>query len=171
MNKTRLASLSAAIALALAAPAALAAGTHAGGHGEPASHAGTPAITAPAPAARPGNAARATRTVDMVLGDDMRFAPASLEVKAGETVRFRVRNTGKLRHEMVIGSLHDLKAHAEQMRQHPGMVHAEPNQLSLAPGQRGTLVWRFDRPGQVDFACTEPGHLEAGMVGKVLVTR
>jgi uncharacterized cupredoxin-like copper-binding protein len=47
----------------------------------------------------------------------------------------------------------------------------EPNQVNLKPGQRGTMVWQFTQPGKVDFACTEPGHLEAGMAGQVEVAR
>ncbi len=71
---------------------------------------------------------------------------------------------------MVIGSMTELKEHAEMMRNMPGMQHAEANMITLKPGQRGGLVWKFDQPGSVDFACLVPGHLEAGMVGKVTVT-
>ena len=46
-----------------------------------------------------------------------------------------------------------------------------PLNLNLKPGQRGTMVWQFTQPGKVDFACTEPGHLEAGMAGQVEVAR
>ena len=60
---------------------------------------------------------------------------------------------------------------AKEMRANPGMVHSEPNQVNLKPGQRGTMVWQFTQPGKVDFACTEPGHLEAGMAGQVEVAR
>jgi uncharacterized cupredoxin-like copper-binding protein len=49
------------------------------------------------------------------------------------------------------------------------MQHAEPNMVTLQPGQRGGLVWQFDRPGTVDFACLIPGHMEAGMAGKIVV--
>ena len=56
------------------------------------------------------------------------------------------------------------------MRANPGMVHAEPNQLYLQPGQQGELVWHFTTAGKVDIACTVPGHLEAGMVGAINVT-
>ena len=42
--------------------------------------------------------------------------------------------------------------------------------ITLKPGQRGGLVWQFGEAGTVDFACLIPGHLEAGMVGKVAVT-
>lgn len=116
---------------------------------------------------RPGNSARISRTINVKMDDSMRFAPDQIQVKAGETVRFVVRNTGKVPHEMVIGAMADLKAHAAMMRAQPGMKHAEPNMLSLDPGQRGDIVWQFDKAGMVDFACLLPGHLEAGMMGKI----
>ena len=118
---------------------------------------------------KPGDPAKVTRTIEVSLDDTMRFTPDTLSVKAGETIRFFVRNTGRMPHEMVIGSLDDLKAHADMMRAMPDMAHASPNMVSLKPGQRGGLVWQFDQPGSVDFACLVPGHLEAGMTGKVRV--
>ena len=113
--------------------------------------------------------ARIDRTVIIEMNDNMRFTPPQLTATAGETVRFVVRNSGKLRHEMVIGSIEDLKAHAEMMRQMPGMSHAEGNQVGVDPGQTGELVWRFAKAGEVDFACLEPGHFEAGMKGRIIV--
>ena len=85
----------------------------------------------------------------------------------GETIRFLLKNSGQLPHEMVIGSLADLQAHAIEMRKNPGMKHVEPNAITLNPGQRGGLVWKFDQVGTIDFACTIPGHMEGGMVGSV----
>jgi uncharacterized cupredoxin-like copper-binding protein len=105
------------------------------------------------------------------MNDSMRFVPDAITVKAGETIRFFIRNNGKLPHELVIGSIAELKEHAEMMRKMPGMEHDEPNMITLKPGQRGGLVWKFDQPGSVDFACLVPGHMEAGMVGKVLVSK
>lgn len=118
---------------------------------------------------RSGNPAKISRTIDVKMDDSMRFAPDQIQVKAGETVRFVVRNAGKAPHEMVIGAMADLKAHAAMMRDRPGMKHAEPNTVSLEPGQRGDIVWQFDKAGTVDFACLLPGHLEAGMMGKIEV--
>jgi len=120
-------------------------------------------------AGRPGDPAKVSRTIEVSMDDSMRFAPDKISVKAGETIRFFVRNRGKLRHEMVIGTMDDLKQHAQEMRKMPDMKHAEPNMTSLAPGQRGGIVWQFDKPGTVDFACLVPGHMEAGMLGKVEV--
>jgi uncharacterized cupredoxin-like copper-binding protein len=151
---------------------ALAGGDHADGHG----HANAPAhehaherAAAPSAAGQPGDPAKVSRTIELVMDDSMRFTPDSVAVKAGETVRFFVRNKGKLKHEMVIGPMDELKAHAEMMRSMPDMQHTEPNMLTLKPGQRGALVWRFDQPGTVDFACLVPGHMEAGMAAKVQV--
>ena len=103
------------------------------------------------------------------MNDTMRFDPAEMAFKAGDTVRFVVRNDGRIRHEMVIGSVEELQEHAEMMRKMPGMQHAEANMISLAPGESGELVWQFDKAGAFDFACLVPGHLEAGMTGKIAV--
>ncbi|GAA3713231.1 cupredoxin family protein [Oceanisphaera sediminis] len=118
---------------------------------------------------RPGTAAEVNRTIEVVMSDDMRFSPAQIEVKAGETVRFFVKNKGKLAHELVIGNLASLQEHAEMMRQMPTMQHAEPNMISLQPGQMGGLIWTFAQAGTVDFACLIPGHMEAGMKGSIAV--
>jgi uncharacterized cupredoxin-like copper-binding protein len=121
--------------------------------------------------AKPGDRGKVTRSIQVEMNDTMRFKPASIEVKRGETIRFIVRNTGKLKHEMVLGKIKGLKEHAELMRKFPEMEHAEPNQVSVEPGMTGELVWRFTRAGTFDFACLQPGHFEAGMVGKVRVNR
>ncbi|HUH59986.1 MAG TPA: cupredoxin family protein [Candidimonas sp.] len=139
------------LALSLLSAHALAAGSHAGGHDTPA------------------DPARVGRTIDVIMDDTMRFTPSEIHVRAGETIRFSVTNAGKIRHEMVIGSIAELKAHAVQMRKMPEMPHAEPNMITLEPGGAGALVWKFDQAGIVDFACLIPGHTEAGMIGKVKV--
>ncbi|RTZ48107.1 hypothetical protein EKL30_03895 [Candidimonas sp. SYP-B2681] len=128
-----------------------------------------PAITSMSSSEDPGHPRKVTRTIEVLMDDTMRFMPSDISVKVGETVQFSVRNVGRITHEMVIGSVSELMAHAAEMRKSPGMIHMETNMISLAPGHRGTLVWRFDKTGAVDFACLIPGHLEAGMVGRVIV--
>lgn len=122
---------------------------------------------------RAGNENKATRTVRIAMADTMRFSPAELKIKRGETVRFVVRNNGKLEHEMVIGTLKDLKEHAEAMKNHPGMEmeHDEPFAAHVPPGRSRVLVWQFTKPGEFHFGCLEPGHFEAGMVGRVIVNK
>lgn len=116
-----------------------------------------------------GNAAKVSRTIPVEMNDTMRFTPGEISVKAGETVRFFIVNKGKLPHEMVIGTAEEINEHAEMMKKTPGMVHKEANQITLAPGQRGGIVWQFAKAGTVTYACLVPGHKEAGMVGTVEV--
>jgi uncharacterized cupredoxin-like copper-binding protein len=120
---------------------------------------------------RPGDAATVSRTVEVAMGDDMRFQPANIVVKRGETVKFVVKNNGRLKHEMVLGTMKELKEHAATMRKNPEMEHDDPNAVSVEPGKTGTLIWQFTKTGTFDFACLVPGHFEAGMLGKIIVSR
>ena len=117
----------------------------------------------------PGTAADVDRTIEVVMNDGMRFLPDSIDVKAGETVRFDLKNEGAIKHEMVIGELNYLIEHSEQMKKFPGMEHDEPNMLLLDPGSSGELIWTFTKTGSIDFACLQPGHYDAGMKGVVAV--
>ena len=119
----------------------------------------------------PGDASKVSRTVEIRMGDDMRFRPAGITVKRGETIRFVVKNDGRLKHEMVLGTMKELKDHAALMRKFPGMEHDDPNAVSVEPGKTGTLIWRFTKAGRFDFACLVPGHFESGMVGRITVGR
>jgi plastocyanin len=82
---------------------------------------------------RAGDSARVTRTIRVGMDDSMHFTPGDIVVKQGATVKFVVRNNGKLMHEMVIGTIKELKEHAELMRKHPGMEHDEPYMPTLRP--------------------------------------
>lgn len=119
----------------------------------------------------PGDPAMVTRNIEVEMSDAMRFKPENIAVKRGETIKFMVKNAGKVKHEMVLGSMKELKAHAEMMRKMPEMQHADPNMVTVDPGKTGEMVWRFSKAGTFDFACLQPGHFEAGMKGKVNVSR
>lgn len=116
-----------------------------------------------------GDAKAAKRTVELVMGDNMRFTPDKIEVKQGETVRFVVKNGGKMMHEIVIGTKKVLDEHAALMVKFPNMEHDEPYMAHVAPGKAGEVVWTFNRAGDFDFACLIAGHYQAGMVGKIKV--
>lgn len=118
---------------------------------------------------KPGDAAKVDRTIEIAVGDNMRFSPDKLQIKRGQTIRFRVVNGGQMKHEMVLGTLAELKEHAALMRKFPEMEHDDPNAVTVEPGKTGELVWRFTKTGNFDFACLVPGHFEAGMRGKISV--
>jgi len=137
----------------------------------------------------PAPAAKATRTVEVVL-KDIAFEPQSLKVKAGETVRFVLINKGQLPHEFNLG---DKAMHAEHQKEmvamqgklftaginHEGMDHGQMNHgdhghdagntVLVQPGQRAELTWTFRQSAPIEFACNVPGHYQAGMVGPLTI--
>jgi len=115
------------------------------------------------------NPAKIDRTIAIDMSDNMRFTPEKITIKRGETIRFIVKNSGHVQHEMVIGSLKELKEHEKMMREMPGMVHADSNQVTVDPGQTGELVRQFTKVGAYHFACLQAGHFEAGMQGLISV--
>ena len=145
-----------ALPCALLSLSAMAAGNHAGDHSGGA-------------IGKPGVASKVTRTVTVDMKDDMRFHSSNFNVKQGETIRFVARNSGKVKHEMVIGTEKDLKDHYEVMKKNPEMEHEDANMVTVAPGKSGEIIWQFTRAGKVDFACLQPGHFDAGMKGLVNV--
>jgi uncharacterized cupredoxin-like copper-binding protein len=170
------ASIAATLSLLLA-PAAFAAGSHAGGHGH------GPDIGAP------GNAADAKRSVEIVMQDNS-FEPETIDVAKGETVRFVLVNKGEFVHEFNIGTatmhaahqkemmlmvehgvLEADKIHHDKMKMDMGggktMEHNDPNSVLLEPGKSAEIVWTFSADAALEFACNVPGHYESGMVGKV----
>src|SRR5436853_7890456 len=88
----------------------------------------------------PADAAKATRSIAIDMSDQLRFTPAEVAVRKGEVVRFVVRNSGKLEHEFVLGTLPELKEHAQMMQQHPGMQHDAPHMAHVAPGKPRSIT-------------------------------
>ncbi|MDD1015921.1 cupredoxin domain-containing protein [Pseudomonas rubra] len=152
-----------------------------------------PALASPAPSyafGQPAAAAKATRTVEVVMGD-MYYEPRSLEVKAGETVRFALVNKGAVVHEFSLGDAvihakhqqemiamqgqmdHSAMGHGGMdhgsMSQGAGMQHDDPNTVMVEPGKRAELTWTFSQSTPIEFACNVPGHYQAGMVGKLTI--
>ena len=144
----------------------------------------------------PAADASATRTVNIEM-TDLAFSPKTLEVKAGETVRFVLVNKGQLLHEFNLG---DAAMHAEHQKEMlkmqqsgamtttgmdhagmdhgamgqgsmpmAGMTHDDPNSVLVEPGKTAELTWTFSGTRDLEFACNVPGHYQAGMVGTLKV--
>lgn len=138
----------------------------------------------------PGKAADAKRTVTVIMRDNS-YSHENITVKAGETVKFVLRNEGSLLHEFNIGSPGAHAGHQKEMMQmmemgmltptgidrekmkmdHPGMSsgamkHDDPNSVLVEPGKTREFVWKFARPMKLEFACNIPGHYQSGMVGE-----
>jgi uncharacterized cupredoxin-like copper-binding protein len=116
-----------------------------------------------------GQAGQVDRTVEIRMDDSMRFTPAKLQVRQGETVRFIHRNDGRLMHEFVLGTRQTLDEHAAEMLKAPGMAHGEAYMAHVAPETQGEMIWTFNRTGEFEFACLIAGHYQAGMRGSIEV--
>jgi len=143
---------------------------------------------------QPAAAAKATRSVEVVMGD-MSFTPKNIEIKAGETVRFVLVNKGQLLHEFNLGDAVMHAKHQQEMLQmqqsgmltptgmkemdhgsmagmdHGAMKHDDPNSILVEPGKTAELIWTFTKATRLEFACNIPGHYQAGMVGKLTVSQ
>ena len=123
-------------------------------------------------AGAPGDPKKPSRTIKVTMIEDgkkMLFEPSIINVRRGEQIRFVLQNDGTWDHEFMLATVADNRKHAEAMKKNPGMEHDDPNAKRLSPLNGGELLWRFTKKGEFEFACLIPGHLEAGMHGKVVV--
>jgi uncharacterized cupredoxin-like copper-binding protein len=161
-----------AIALLVALLAVLASGPvgTANAHGDPAqSKKAGAAVKEQTAWGIAGDRSAVDRTITTAMLDQMRFTPDRIEVKQGETIRFVLKNGGKLMHEFVIGTREELDAHAALMKKFPKMEHDQPYMAHVAPGKTGEVIWTFNQPGDFNFACLIAGHYQAGMIGTIKV--
>ena len=109
------------------------------------------------------------RSVEVVALDTLRFKPARLEVNVGQTVTFFVTNSGKTKHEFVIGDKAYQRQHEEDMASGHTLMHNAGNAIQLPPGNTERLTWTFTYPGHFLYGCHVAGHYAAGMVGTIKV--
>jgi uncharacterized cupredoxin-like copper-binding protein len=126
--------------------------------------------TAETPFGREGDPRKAKRVIHIEMSDAMRYFPDQIRVKKGQTVRFVVRNGGQAPHEMVLGTMDDLKKHAAMMKKNEERDHDDASNIAhVEPGGTGRIVWQFTKAGEFYYGCLVPGHFEAGMIGTVVV--
>lgn len=118
----------------------------------------------------PADAAGADREIEVLAGDDFSYEPPAIEVSQGEVITFIVTNDGKIVHEFVIGDEEFQDEHEAEMADMEGeMMHDEANAIALEPGETKEFTWRFTEMGEFLYACHEPGHYDAGMIGTIRV--
>jgi uncharacterized cupredoxin-like copper-binding protein len=124
-------------------------------------------------ASEPGTA-QSPRVVDLTMTDEMTFAPDRIEVRAGETILFRVRNASDQAHEAYIGTeaeqrLHELD-HSGFGPDDQGSTSHMGYGVHVAPFGTGELTSQFDADTEYVVGCHYPGHYDAGMRAVVDVT-
>ena len=120
----------------------------------------------------PAAADQATSIIRVYMRDSMRyeFVPKP-NIKKGDIVKFVVINKGNIPHEFSIGDEKEQASHRKMMQKMPGMMHEDGNTVSVFPGKRKELTWKFGGDSEVVFACNVPGHFEAGMYHKVSIMK
>jgi len=121
---------------------------------------------------KPGNPEDVDRTV-RIDAAGLEYSRDHLRVRAGETVRFVITNTGDVLHDFTIGTPEAHRAHQKEMQEmmRSGNMagHDDGNAVMLEPGETKELVWTFAEAENLEFACNVPGHYEAGMKGEIRV--
>ncbi len=104
-----------------------------------------------------------------VIMTDFAFTPNTLTVPAGKQINIRVTNNGAVGHDLMIMKM----GHEVTSQDHVGAeTHAfafwEEEQLGAGETRESTFT-APSQPGAYQIICGVPGHLEAGMVGKLVV--
>tara|TARA_B100001029_G_C14880473_1_gene349646 strand:+ start:264 stop:761 length:498 start_codon:yes stop_codon:yes gene_type:complete len=138
-----------------------------------------------------GDPNKIDRVIEIEMYDNY-YYPTQVDVKKGETIKFVVKNLGKLVHEYNIGTkeMHikhqpemaklveneilladkiDHKKMKEMAKKDHSLGHSHANSVLLEPMKTGEIIWKFTKDISLEMACNMPGHYEAGMVGKIIV--
>jgi uncharacterized cupredoxin-like copper-binding protein len=109
-----------------------------------------------------------TQTKDVVLTvKHSRFSTDELRVERGQRVRFVVRNTDPIDHELIVGSIDVQDGHEKGTEAHHA---ARDGEVSVPLLKEASTSYTFDRAGTFFFGCHLPGHWDYGMRGRVIVS-
>ena len=98
---------------------------------------------------------------------DFAFNPNEFTVPAGEEITLNVTHNGTMEHDFIIikyatdaGETFDQEDKANVFWE-----------VTLQPGDSETIIFTApEQPGTYQVICGMPGHLQSGMIGKLIVT-
>jgi uncharacterized cupredoxin-like copper-binding protein len=94
------------------------------------------------------------------------FSSDALDVARGQEVRFVVRNTDPIDHELIVGPMPVQLRHETGREAHHPPV---PGEVSVPLYKTASTTYTFDEPGTIWFGCHLPGHWNYGMQGRITV--
>ena len=135
-----------------------------------------------------GKESEVNRVIVVKMFDNY-YEPNSFDISRGETIKFKVINSGELVHEFNIANAMMHKKHMPEMQKmvdneillsdsidkdkmkkmaklDKSMGHSHSNSVLLEPNQTGEIIWKFVDAVNIEIACNVPGHYEAGMIAK-----
>ena len=107
--------------------------------------------------------------------EEWRFKPSVIEVPVGHRVKLTLVNDGIVEHDVeVVEVPADNIEVGGVIEQHERLGSGHHDEGVVAahaePGTTATVIFTATEVGEYEFACTIPGHKEAGMVGTLVVT-
>jgi uncharacterized cupredoxin-like copper-binding protein len=98
---------------------------------------------------------------------DFAFNPNGFMVPAGEEITLHVTHNGTMEHNFIIMKY---ATDAGDMFDEADKVNVFW-EVALQPGDSETVVFTApEQPGTYQVICGMPGHLQSGMIGKLIVT-
>lgn len=98
---------------------------------------------------------------------DFAFNPNEFSVPAGEEITLNVTHNGTMEHDFIIMK-YSTDAGEKFDEEDKANVFWE---VALQPGDSETITFTApDQPGTYQVICGMPGHLQSGMIGKLIVT-
>ncbi len=86
-----------------------------------------------------------------VTGEEFKYDQTAIEVKKGSLVQVTFTNSGQIIHTFNI----------QEYGVATGFINS---------GETATVEFKADREGEFAFFCNVSGHIELGMIGKIIVT-
>ena len=99
---------------------------------------------------------------------DFKFIPSEFTVPAGQTITITAANDGAVVHELVIMNLGPIVGDKFGDEDEPNIFW----EVEVDPGGSRTETFAAPaEPGEYQLVCGIPGHMEAGMIGKLVVVK
>ncbi|MBE9169120.1 cupredoxin domain-containing protein [Pleurocapsales cyanobacterium LEGE 06147] len=117
-------------------------------------------------------ASQAPIEVNVSLGNsvgELKFFPDNLEFKAGNQYKLLLNNPSPSKHYFTAKDFADA-SWTKKVQAGKVEVKGAIHELELKPGGEAEWVLTPMKPGTYELHCSIPGHAEAGMIGKLIVS-
>jgi uncharacterized cupredoxin-like copper-binding protein len=95
---------------------------------------------------------------------EFKFTPSEMTVFSGQETTLELKNSGAVEHDFTILKKGVAAKSPFDREKQAGDILTE---FKLGTGKDETFKFTLPEPGEYALICVVPGHMEAGMVGKV----
>lgn len=110
-----------------------------------------------------GSSATPSTNVSVEMSE-FAFSPKEIAVFAGQETTLELKNSGAVEHDFTILKKDVVAKTPFNSEKQAGDILAE---FKLNSGKSDTFKFTLPEPGEYALICVIPGHMEAGMVGKI----